>query len=80
MAGGSGREGTFGNEVNDSVRLGGWRGGKWEEVGLHVSRISWGRIGAGMDRGFLDCRQREVLMQGSTATAVVGKLKEEILI
>lgn len=53
--------------------------GKWEEVGLDVSRNSWGRIGSGMDRGFLDCRLREVLMQGSIATTVVGRLKEEIL-
>lgn len=53
--------------------------GKWEEVGLDVSRTSWGRIGAGMGRGFLDCRLREVLMQGSIATTVVGRLKEEIL-
>lgn len=32
-----------------------------------------------MDRGFLDCRLREVLMQRSIATTVVGRLKEEIL-
>lgn len=61
-------------------KAGGDKGkGEREEVGLDVSRNSWGRAGAGMDGGFLDCGQREVLKQGSTVTTAVGRLKEEIL-